>query len=336
MFQTLARKVVFSLAALAACAGLVAAWRCGEEPTAVKLPAPVSHGSGTIVDDQFYAVTDTGRLLKVDLKSGKLADLGAPADKLSPFVDVAGDYALVAAPAKAHLVDLRSGKVVSTTPFRGEAVHGLGLIGRRAFVHTGPAVVILDLEAGTMLHTIDLGPVPANDYKSGVHRLACQRAGKRLYVSNDSDKGLAIIDLETGKLLDQVKVPAWRIGSVHVTGDTATLIGLRYGYGVWTNSIAQVDLKTKEYTPKKLITSALWPCRIIQGPGNSILLAEASRAFRYEADGTLTPILAKENSGRLVGMWNGSALVVRNGPQAGGQELAIVPLPPSRTRATTK
>src|SRR3954463_7219831 len=85
MFQTLARKVVFSLAALAACGGLVAAWRCGEEPTVVKLPAPLSHSSGTVVDHHFYAVTDSGRLLKVDLKSAKLTDLGAPADKLSPF-----------------------------------------------------------------------------------------------------------------------------------------------------------------------------------------------------------------------------------------------------------
>src|SRR5262249_48195736 len=132
--------------------------------------------------------------------------------------------------------DIATGKCVASASFTGTAKR-LGLIeGGRGFIHTGPSVVILDIEKGTTLHTIDLGTKPATD-RGQIGWFACQRVGNRLYVSNDSDRGLSVIDLEKGKLLDQISVPSWRIGSVHVNGDKATVIGLRYGYGVWTSSL---------------------------------------------------------------------------------------------------
>jgi YVTN family beta-propeller protein len=252
---------------------------------------------------------------------------------LSPFVDVSDDRALVAAPGKAHLVDVKSGKSLQSAPFVGTQVHALGLIDqRRAFVHTASAVAILDLESGSTLSTIDLGGKSAPGARSFGARNACQRVGKHLYVSSDSSNALFIIDLEARKVIDQIKVPEWRIGSVSVRGDKATVIGLRYGYGIWTNSIAEIDLKTKKYTPMKMVTSALQPCQIVRGADDTLFLSAGHQAHRYEANGTLTPVLAKENAGRLVGVWNGQGVVVCGSPR-GTQELRILPLPAATARA---
>jgi len=334
MFGSLARKA-FALLVLTACAGVVAAW-CGDPDllSVVKLPAPVSMSSGAVVDHHLYTVTDTGKLLKVSLKDRKVTDLGTPAEKLLPHIDVAGEKVLVAAPGKAHVIDGRTGKSMRAVPFSGATVHGLGLIdNRRAFVHTGPTVVILDLEAGTTLKTIDLDPAPAKEERRRSSPAACHRVGQRLYASSYSDKGLSIIDLENCKLLDQIKVPEWRIGSVSVVGDKATIIGLRYGYGVWTNSIAEIDLRTKKYTPKKLVVSAMRPCQIVRGPDNCILLNTDNQTFRYQADGTLTPAHAKQHAGHLLGVWNGSLLVAPRNP---GNRILVLDLTTISTRATRR
>lgn len=329
MSRTLFRNVaLLSLAAV--CCTAVAAYCCGGV-FIVKLPENLKPGSGLVAGDHFYGLTETGKLLKVGLGTGKVTDLGTPAEKLSGHIDVLGDRGLVAGPGKAYLIDLKSGKSLRAMPIRAEGLVGLGLIDtRRAFTHTRAEVVVLDLESGKALHTIALRPGTERGL-GAVNRgySPSQRVGNRLFVACDSADGLAIIDLEKGKLLDKIKVPAWRVGSISVVGDVATVVGLRYGYGVWTNSIAEIDLKTKKVTTKKLVHSTLRASQIVRGPGNVLLLTDGEQAHRYADDGTLTPLLAKEECGKVIATWEDNMVTVGNPRVLGGKVLQILPLPRS-------
>src|SRR4051794_7238863 len=125
MLQNWALKVFFSLAALGGCATLTAC--CCDFPIVAKLPAGIDRG--TVAGHHFVAVTQTGKVVKVDLTTGGVTDLGAPAPKLSSFIDATANKALVAAPGKALLINLANGKVERSVPFTGETILGLGLIG---------------------------------------------------------------------------------------------------------------------------------------------------------------------------------------------------------------
>jgi hypothetical protein len=313
MLKNRAPQWLLALVLAGACVGLAVACGLDGVETAPPIKAPGAFPCAAVAGDHVYAVTPKGKLIDVDLKAKRVRDLGAPADKLSPFVDVAGGKALVASPGKVHLVDLASGKVLRWAPFRGDAIHGLGLLGPdRAFVHTGTAVVVLDLSWPQTVHTVELAPAGTKGrIDFGGRTAAWARVGQRLYTADPFGKGLVVVDLERGKVVDRLETPAWRVGGVQVVGDKALVVGLRYGYGVWTNSLGEIDLKTKKYTARKLLAPAsLRPCSLLAGPGGHLFLSDGRQVYRVDAaSGRLTPQLTDKAPGHLVGFWGGSALV---------------------------
>ncbi len=325
MFQNWARKMIFSVAALGACAAVAAA--CGiEPPSVVKLPAGVERG--TVAGNDFVAVTQKGKIIKVDLRRGRVTDLGAPGEKLSSFIDVADGKALVASPGKAYVIDLKTGKTVHWASFRGETVHGLGLIGKgRAFVHTGTTVAMLDFVWGASQGTIDLGAAPKQPRRRSFSPL-CQRVGQRLYVTNGSTNEMLAIDLDKGKVSEKIALPGERLGGIRVVGDKALLLDSRLGYGVLYNSLGELDLKTKKYSLRKFASRTGLTCSLTTAPDGTLFVVEPHQAHRCEASGKLTALLPAKEPGRLVGFWRGSALV------ASGTELKVVALPKAIAPAT--
>jgi hypothetical protein len=281
----------------------------------VKLPGQVERG--VFHGDSFYAVTGNGHLIAVDLKKQTVKDYGTLNTKLAPCIDVAGGQALVASSNKLHVVDLKSGKVVQTAPLMKEAV-GLGFVGPsifdsficcggddRVFVQHKTSVTILDVVSGKVVAGIQLGDKEIS-FERGLN--AHQKRGDRLIAVNGCNNNLTIIDLQKGKLVEQIKTPDWRIGGIQVAGDKVFLIGLRLGYGVWTQSFGSIDLKTGKYTSLALPSKMLRQSTLVAGPEGSMFMTGPDGTFHYDAQGKLIgPLSVKK--GQVVGAWKGLLLV---------------------------
>jgi hypothetical protein len=313
---------------LAACACL---WACGKPapagPATVKLPAGV--GPGVLRGDHFYAVAAGGRLIDVDLKQQKVTDLGIVDAKLIPCLDVGGGKACVASDRRVYIVDLAGGEAPRSFECRAP-VRGVGFVADdRVFVHHGTSVEIVSLPAGEVLHTIDLAPGEKSrksfqEFADGL--VECRRAGDRLYVTCNTDSGLTVIDLKEGKRLERMATVDWRIGSIHVAGDQLFILGVRYGYGVWTNSLERIDLKTHQHTSFKMPRAPLQPGKLLGGPGGSVFMSTPGGAYEYSAAGELLGKVDLPAGGRLASLYDGRAVVV------GADKLQVVPL----TRTTVK
>jgi hypothetical protein len=230
---------------------------------------------------------------------------------LSSFIDATHAGALVASPGKAHLINLTNGKVERCVPFTGETVLGLGLIGNdKAFVYTGPAVVFLDLTAGKVLNALEVGPAYRAAAWGGAETRSCQRVGQRLYVSNGTGKGLAVVDLDKGKLLDPIAIPPGRAGIAHVVGDRALVYSSSTCYGVRTHVVNEFDLKTKKWSERQFTGLARPASSVLTAPNGTVYLVDDKQAHRCEANGQLTPVLSPKEPGRLVGFWGRTAIVV--------------------------
>jgi hypothetical protein len=319
----------------------------GRPEFVVKLPGKVERG--VISGGSFYAVTSTGRLIAVDLLEQQVKDFGTLNLKLAPLVDVAGVKALVAGEGRLHVVDLAGGKVERSIDVPGAAI-GLGFLNNvRAFVRNPKGVAVVDLAEGKTLHTIDLcakADVSLNPEPHQVASLiecsagACVQArykapGQDLYVTTGLDNTVAVIDPASGKVRDRFQAPDWRVSSLQVGLDKAYVVGLRYGYGIWTNSFGCIDLKTKKFTSLKLTHSTLRPSTIVGGPNGSLFLTADGVALRYDANGQPAGKLALKNGERLVGVWRNQALVatdgslrVQNLPRPEAPAAAAVPAKP--------
>jgi hypothetical protein len=313
---------VLTLAVLAACANGLQA--CGI-PT-IKLPAAV--GRGVAVGDHFYAVSTTGRLFDVDMRTWRVRELGPTDGKLLPFVDVAGGKACVAAPGRVQVIDLGSGKVLRTQSFRGE-VRGLGFAaGGRCFVCTGATVLLLDGEWG-VTRTVDLGRKgEARGLRASRAVGSCQRVGDRLYVAGGRG-GVAVVDLKKGKLLEQLLSGDESFG-VQVCGNRAFVLGQTSDTGISSNRFRCVDLTTGKSTALPLpptVSGDVEPCSLFSTPDGTLLLAGQGRAFRYDGTGKLLGPLAGMGAGSVVGVWNRHALVCR------GATLRLVWLPRAAAKA---
>jgi hypothetical protein len=294
--------MLLSLAMLAAPAVLAAEDRTRTPEAAITLPGTVANG--ILSGDHFIAVTSNGRLIDVDLKAQSVKNLGTLDLKLAPMVDVADGRAAIAADGRAGLVDLKNGKLEGLT-LKGDPICGVMVGGEeKVIVQTDAAVTKINIAWGTVTKLAEFEAKGVLENESPSVR---QRVGDRLYVTSTRDSSLSIIDLKEGKRIDEIKLKGWRIGGLQVVGDKAFVLGLRLGYGVWTDSFGIVDLKTKKYTALELPRHAMRPCTIVAGPEKTLLLTNEQGAYQYDADGKFLGTLANV-PGRIVGSWNGQVL----------------------------
>jgi outer membrane protein assembly factor BamB len=295
--MTRAWKSLLALALLGLGGGLLACGGYGPEP--VQLAAAI--GPSVVSGNHLYAVTASGRLLDVDLAKGEVKDVAAVAGKCKACLDVAGGKVCVASAGRIDLIDTKDGKLLRSLEWTGEVV-GVGFVGTgRVFVCGRTSVAVVDLESEKTIHTIDIGG-------RGGRRIASSTArnlvGTRLYIGSDCEGTVAVLDLENGKVLEQLKIPAEAVGGICVTEDKVFVLGLRYGYGVWTESLGWFDRESKKYTAMKPPTTLLRQSALAAGPNGTLLVAGPEGTFQYDAAGTLIGPLAGKDGSRFVGVWN--------------------------------
>jgi hypothetical protein len=287
------------------------------EPTSIKLPDTVTTGMIRGSDGVCIAVTQDGKLNAINLETKQVSALTKLADFQVPSVDVAPGRVCVADGSKAHVLDTASGKTLAVLDLK-DRVHSVGFFGSSAaFARTATTVTVFEAASGKVLRTIELTDKPVSGHPEIASHFLCR---DRLYVPSAYDGSLAIVDLKEGKVLDRITSNDWRLGSVLVSGDKAFVVGLRLGYGVWTESLAVIDLQTKKITPLKLPKASMQQTTLLGAPDGTFFLVNPNQAFRYDADGKLLGPVETKDRGRLIGFWNGQAV------SAGRDALHLTPL----------
>ncbi len=145
------------------------------------------------------------------------------------------------------------------------------------------------------------------------------------------------VDLEAGKALD-VKRGFEICTGLQAVGDKLFVRSLINSYGVFIPQLGCYDVKTKEYhevmapdfndrkaeeTPEDLFDRTT----LVGGPDAGVCLSWKGKVYQFDADGKKVgeTALAKDDDGRLVGVWNGRAIT------AGKDGLRLTPL----AKATT-
>jgi hypothetical protein len=334
MFAVRATKLLLPLALLGALAAVGGAddAKPDDKTDSISLPGPVARG--VVNGDHFYAVT-AGRLIDVDLKARKVKEFDGIDAKLAPHLDVADGKALVAADGRVSTLDLSTGKTLHSAEFKGD-VRGLGFAGDdKAFVVGGAAVTVVDLASGETMRTIDLvkkdkdGDSPKRKGDRG-NVISFQKVDKTLYVLDFFAERLSVVDLDAGKVADEIHTPYWSSG-VRVVGDKAFLAGVNLSYGINSPQFGYIDLKTKKYTAisekrfkaeERIPDGAFDQLTLFSGELGDVVLPWGNAVLEYDAEGILTARarLPKDAPGRLVGVWQGMALT------AGKDTLVLTPL----------
>ncbi len=329
-FRTL--KLLASFTLLGALVGALASVRGGDDAkpadkAAIKLPGQASRG--VLDGGHFYTIVG-GEVMDVDLKQQKAtvrASLAECYDYLpvAPFLDVADGKACVASGRGSYtdpavdVIELSNGKVLHSAKYKGE-VHGLGFAGDdRVFILDHADVVILDVASGETVQTIPIRKEDPNRTKGTAPLSVCQKVGELLYVADSRSKSVKVVDLDAGKVVDEMHVGYSWLSGLHVVGDKAFVRTINLSYGINNPQFGCFDLTTKKYSELKhpdarisdRIPDNLFDhVTLVAGPDGGVCLEWKARVYQFDGDGKQvgeTP-LDKDDDGRLVGVWNGRAL----------------------------
>jgi hypothetical protein len=323
------------LALLGAVAGYVAAF-CGAEAktndgATVKMPGQAARV--VVSGDHLYTVAD-GRLFAVDLKKhapSEMSECYAKYPTLKPFLDAADGKACIASDDAIHVIDLNGGMMLHSAKYKGE-VHGLGFAGdNRVFILGRTDVTVLDVSNGETVRTIPILKEERVGAGQPAALSAYQKVGNLLYVADSVAMRLKVVDLEAGKVVDEMGGGCEWYTGVQVVGDRAFVRLINLSYGINNPLFGVFDLKTKKYSDLKhpnatisdgINEKAFGDVTLVAGPDGGVCLGWKGKVYQYDADGRKvgeTP-LAKDDDGRLVGVWNGQALT------AGKDALRLTPL----------
>ncbi len=294
----------------------VGAWACGgydDPPAPLKLPGAIARS--LIRGNQLYAITTDGQLFTVNLNQNTVRTIAKFGGTRAPVLDVAGDKACLVDQTRVRVIDLKDGAVVRSKDM-GQNVQDAGFLGdMRVYVVAGSKVHVIDLAEDRILYVIDLGKTSPEVTRVAVTTDAGGR--QRLLIPMASEKAtLAVIDAETGKVIDQIPLlgmPLGRsifsVGDLQVVGDKVHIVCWRFSYGVWTQSLGCVDLKEKTFTLLKLPAGEMRARNVTIASDGRLFLTGQEGTHQYDRQGKLLgEVFGKE--GRLVGVWRGQALLV--------------------------
>ncbi len=216
--------------------------------------APTSRG--VLSGDHFYTIVGSA-VMDVDLKQRQATERASLTEcydyiPTAPFLDVADGKAVVAsekgtsaAPA-INVIDLSNGKVLHAVKYKGE-VHGLGFVGDdRVFVIGATDVVVLNVAGGDVVQTIPVVK-PDRTQRAGMAALSTyQKVGKLLYLADNAAMRVQVVDLEAGKVVDELRAGYDWFGGLQVVGDKAFVRSINLSYGINNPQFGWFDLKTKK------------------------------------------------------------------------------------------
>ena len=295
----------------------------------IKVPGRVAHS--VVRGNELIALLTDGRLVRIHLTQGDtktLATFELPVSAL----DLSGNKVCVASKNRAMVVDLADGRITEAAA----CDHGIGTLGfldpERVYLQSGPQIRVLDLATGKTTCDVSLGRDDPKVANRGYRVLG--KSGKQLFVSVASENhAIAVFDLEKGAVADRISALEMHFASdvqhpieTQFVGDKAYVLSSRLGYGVWTEKLGVVDLKTRQYTPLKMPAKGMQQPSLAAGPDGSVLLTSLDGTFQIDAAGKrIATLVAPSESIRrgdqVLGMWRGTVLF------SVGQELRLVPMP---------
>ena len=300
-----------------------------DDRTAIPMAGPASRG--VVSGDHFFTIAD-GRLVDVNLQRRTATTFTEPGGRLVPCLDVSDGKACVATADRVHVIDLETGKIVRSAA-APDGVRGLGFVNEgRVFVVGHSTLAVVSLYSGEARWTI---PIPDSDFFTwGAKRrrgglTGWQKVGKVLYMADSDGQTLNGYDLDSGKVVADVPTTYWWSSAVQVVGDRAFVRGITLNAAINAPQFGWIDLKTKKYTSLKtgekdetVAREAFDRLTLAAGPDDSVCLAWGGAVLQYDAEGRSVgkTSLPADDAGRLLGVWNGQALM------AGKDALKLTPL----------
>jgi hypothetical protein len=249
------------------------------------------------VDGQFVGVDNMGQLLSKNLRWGSERKYGSFDRELLPHIDVATDRACVLTKTEILEVSLKTGKILRTQKHDLEICE-IGIIDSdKVFLNSGTHVAIVDLNSGETLHRIDLnGTAKTSKKLLTTRQITHSRVENLLYVARPLTKGVAVIDLEKGKLVKEIvpDVRGW-VQNVHANKSTVFIRQASMSYGILTENLILVDLKTNKETNVSLGADRFslgWdgkpvPTEMVGSKDGGVILAVRTGIQRFDASGKL-------------------------------------------------
>lgn len=259
----------------------------------------------------------------VDLKTGKIFDLGKPEGRWFD-IDVADGQALILKKDRLEAVNLANNKTIHDIPVGKERVYSLGFVGKdRAFVHQGRTLAIVDLAARKTLHTIDLG---SDDMRWRSN--AWQKVGQRLFVAGP-DTTVCVIDLQTAKLADRFHINAGAgIASIHVEGSLVYCVGSPFSW-VPNHSLVCYDMEMKKPFFSDLSRGDRFFGRVAGAPYGTAYLFSGNKIERLTMMGERCGTFSVGEKETVLAVWRGRAVV------AGADEIRLVEIKETPVARTT-
>ena len=318
-----------AVAAVAYCCGPYGSDSPATLAAGVKVPGQIARS--VLQGNALIALLTDGQLVRINLIQGETKNLGSFELPVSGL-DVNSGKVCVASKNRAMIVDLADGKITQV----GACDHDVSALGfvshERVYLQSGPQIRVVDRTTGKTVHDFTLGKDDPKLQYRGYRTLG--RSGTQLFVSVAREKdAVAVVDLEKGEVVDRISANELHIGSGYehptdmlFTGDKAYVLNSRYGYGIWTEKLGVVDLKTRQYTALKLPPQSLQGPSFVAGPDGTVFLTSPNGMFQYDATGKLSAAVVSPNDARrvgiqLLGVWQGKALF------SDRQELRQVPMP---------
>lgn len=274
--------------------------------------------AGCVQKDSFYAVTHQGKFVVVNLKkfdAVKEIKIGAA---LAPYLDIVDGKACVASSEKVYLVDLTSGEIVQSMNHGQPRIFGLGIVKKsQVFVQhlgedelTSSVITVFDMSKEKKLRTFSVAgkrEITGDEAKNGSLRIVkVQR-----FTWAIKNPSFALVDLDKGASYSLPKCKGSK--AIVVQDQNIYTINEVDSYGVRYWGVSRVDAKTgKVEASSRKQQEAIYSIEC--DSNGDVITAGMGGLQRYDAKGNFVArVKFPMSTSRLVGAWNGQAIVAEQG-----------------------
>ncbi len=239
------------------------------------------------------AINPEGSLISKNLRWGTIREYGRFDRKLLPHIDVLGDRVCVATETEICEISLKTGKLLRAHPHT-QGRCGAVIVGdHKVFLNNGTSVAIMDMSEGTTLRKINLMPKGMAN-RSGPDAMANiqhVRAGNRLYIVRPNTRGLAVVDVQTGRRIEDLHTATRTLPTdIFHSDGTLFVVNRSISYGIQHETLTTFNAvtgKLKKSTSlddlcdKLPATPAMEPTTILGAYRDGILISvnESLRFF---------------------------------------------------------
>lgn len=255
---------------------------------------------GSIVrGNQLIAIDPDGSLISTDLDWGTVRNYGRFGRNLLPHLDVQGDRACVATDSEICEISLKTGKLVRTHQ-HSQGKCGAVIVGdHKVFLNNGTSVAIMDMTNGATLRKINLMSHATKLDSISTQQAPIQhaRAGDRLYIIRPNTRGVAVVDLKSGRRNKDIYHSMQLVPeSLYFSEDTLYVIGASQANGIRSENLTIITAatgKTKtsfplsdccQNPPAQLVSS---PTEIIGSFDGGVLVSFEEKTLFFSKKGAL-------------------------------------------------